>query len=747
MTLRSTLLVALFVLATGEARAQAASTTWALSSGTLMGSSSTGNVSGTNQTISGGSPAMTVFDYAAMGQRLYMGTAGWTAGPEDPARFIQFDTAPIGGYSFTITSASFEYGAANRTTGMSSNVWYSTDGWSTRTQLATNLTYPASGMATFSANTNVTVPPGATFSLRIYPRALLTQLAAAPQFSVHNTVRIAGTTALVLTGTGPFCTTFEGGTSGGWTGNNTIVSQDSTEGNQYIQTTDQSGASYFYNTSPEYTGDWRPLFADGCGSLCWDVKFVYPGDVYAGQIPPNTMTPSIALEGGGFTAFFVASSPISIGDDWRRICAPLKGLNPDGTMPSNADGHWVMGVGTPADWATLLSNVSRVRLPTDPTSYQAERFQFDNICIRNTGDCAPPPPPLPGSVCGVKYNDTDGDGVKDPGEVGLPDWAITLAYTGAAGPATLTTTTDINGAYCFANLAGGVTYTVSEVQQSGWMQTAPATPGTYTVPLTAGESVTGRDFGNRQSSAGVCIAPPMGLVGWWSGDNTPEDETAFANDGTLVGGATYAPGMVGTAFSFASTSDYVSVPDAPALDFGTGDFTIDAWIRTTAPNGIIVSKTDGSATNPIGYHFYTSSGGISLGIGDGVQTNTVVGIGPNVNDGQWHFVAVTVQRGTPSVFTFYLDGQVNAVTVTANNPTGSISNAFPQLIGRHPLVPYLGFIGQIDRKSRGPARPQSRPNVTCDQPSGRARPERDDRPRLEPCRHNRNSPTCGSNRQ
>ena len=87
-----------------------------------------------------------------------------------------------------------------------------------------------------------------------------------------------------------------------------------------------------------------------------------------------------------FSATFIIDNPISV-SGWHSFTAPIRGLNSDGTMPFNADGHWVMGIGTNINWTTLLSNVTRVQLPVDPTSFQSERFGYDNICLSDIGDC------------------------------------------------------------------------------------------------------------------------------------------------------------------------------------------------------------------------------------------------------------------------------------------------------------------------------------------------------------------------
>jgi hypothetical protein len=112
--------------------------------------------------------------------------------------------------------------------------------------------------------------------------------------------------------------------------------------------------------------------------------------------------------------------------------------------------------------------------------------------------------PQLGSICGMKFNDLNGNGVQDPGEPGLPGWIINLTYNYVTGPVHLTDTTDANGDYCFNNLQPGGTYTVFETNQSGWQQTLPVSPGTYTIPLTSGQHVNTVNFGNHLLAKSLC---------------------------------------------------------------------------------------------------------------------------------------------------------------------------------------------------------------------------------------------------
>ncbi len=115
-------------------------------------------------------------------------------------------------------------------------------------------------------------------------------------------------------------------------------------------------------------------------------------------------------------------------------------------------------------------------------------------------------------LSGTKYLDANTNGQMDPGEVGLPGWTITISD----GTTTSTVLTDPAGDWTFttpaATLGTSETFTISEVQQSGFQQTgntsdqSSATGGvavllnnkiyTLTLPNTGPGSASGLNFGN-----------------------------------------------------------------------------------------------------------------------------------------------------------------------------------------------------------------------------------------------------------
>ena len=100
------------------------------------------------------------------------------------------------------------------------------------------------------------------------------------------------------------------------------------------------------------------------------------------------------------------------------------------------------------------------------------------------------------SISGSKFQDTNGNGIRNPGEAGLARVTIFLDANnnGAFDIGERSTTTDINGNYSFANVAPG-TYRVREVLPTGFTQT---TANPVDVVASSGTNVSGQLIGNFQ---------------------------------------------------------------------------------------------------------------------------------------------------------------------------------------------------------------------------------------------------------
>ncbi len=148
-----------------------------------------------------------------------------------------------------------------------------------------------------------------------------------------------------------------------------------------------------------------------------------------------------------------------------------------------------------------------------------------------------------------------------------------------------------------------------------------------------------------------------------------------------------------TAAQFNGASNYLSAGTAASLA-GTNDFTVSAWIQTTANTaGVVIQQRDPSGPGYVGeYQLAVNAGGtlnfFLYGSG-GYQFNFATK--QAVNDGQWHTVMAERSGGTNCYL--YIDGALAAAT---NGAMQALSNNIITYIGRDVRNANNNFNGQID---------------------------------------------------
>lgn len=208
---------------------------------------------------------------------------------------------------------------------------------------------------------------------------------------------------------------------------------------------------------------------------------------------------------------------------------------------------------------------------------------------------------------------------------------------------------------------------------------------------------------------GGCTPAPAGLVDWWTFDekaagNMAGDIAQYANQVTLSNGPTPGTGKVAGDLCFDGQNDFGSVADHPEINF-SGDcrndaaeaFTIDTWVKTTGAGlEVILDKREKQGVNFLrGYSLFIQNGrlGFQMATGPGVFvcnlpnaacSNDLSPASVHLNDGQWHFIAVTISRCRGAVGRMYVDGNL---VLTFTPKIGDISNRVPLLIGRSYPIP------------------------------------------------------------
>ncbi len=241
----------------------------------------------------------------------------------------------------------------------------------------------------------------------------------------------------------------------------------------------------------------------------------------------------------------------------------------------------------------------------------------------------------------------------------------------------------------------------------GWTGAADCADGSVTMD-TDKTCIVAFDSDQQQAT---CFKPTIAPILWFPFDETAGPvaaDIARANDGWLHHGPIPASGKVDRALTFDGVDDYLEIPDDPSLGFDPAspvDLSIAFWIKTEGsadPDQTTMSPIDkrepGSdpTAHPHGYQLYLDGGTLGLQLNQaGFETGLFIA------NGDWHHVAVTVDRDDPAGGRWYLDG-LEAATFDPTVVIGSLDNSAPLRIGRNTfgdpdlLDPGAHFRGSLD---------------------------------------------------
>ncbi|MHC4324618.1 MAG: LamG domain-containing protein [Planctomycetota bacterium] len=153
-------------------------------------------------------------------------------------------------------------------------------------------------------------------------------------------------------------------------------------------------------------------------------------------------------------------------------------------------------------------------------------------------------------------------------------------------------------------------------------------------------------------------------IGWWTFDegsgNIAFDLSGNGNDGILQGNPQWVDGYFGGAIDLDGNDDFIAI-DGIADDLTDNNFSVSAWIKTTAGEGNVIGAND----NGSGHQFIfgvTNSGTLLVEAHSNINRYP-----PVINDGKWHFIAY-VRDGTTAYA--YTDGELVGTETPDGNPAG-----------------------------------------------------------------------------
>lgn len=141
---------------------------------------------------------------------------------------------------------------------------------------------------------------------------------------------------------------------------------------------------------------------------------------------------------------------------------------------------------------------------------------------------------LPATLSGHVYHDLNDNGLREPGEAGIPGTTVDLTWSTPTGVLNIQTQTDASGYYEFVNLLPG-TYTIRETQPAGWND---------------GKDKIGTQGGTAGNDIFSAIVVTSGLVG--TDNDFGEKEPELADVG-IVKTASQTQVLIGTVFTYTLT--------------------------------------------------------------------------------------------------------------------------------------------------------------------------------------------------
>jgi outer membrane protein assembly factor BamB len=293
---------------------------------------------------------------------------------------------------------------------------------------------------------------------------------------------------------------------------------------------------------------------------------------------------------------------------------------------------------------------------------------------------------LMGKISGTKFNDINGNGIKDPGEPGLPNWTINLRL----GNVTYSTVTDSNGDYNFSGVLVGI-YNISEILQPGWIQTAPVSV-THTVTILAsGVNATLQDFGNFKlgeihgtkfedlNANGIKDQGEAGLQGWKiniNGIDTITNTIVNKTTTTDINGDYNFTGLTNGTYTITEVAQNNWIQSAPA----TGKYTV------IITSGAVITKQDFG-----NFHKGKITGGGWISIkGDPKATFGIVGQYQDSKTAQGN-VEYQDHKANLNIKSI----QISTVATTLDNNKGAITGlAHVNGTGSYPFVVYVEDNGE-----------------------------------------------------
>jgi hypothetical protein len=204
---------------------------------------------------------------------------------------------------------------------------------------------------------------------------------------------------------------------------------------------------------------------------------------------------------------------------------------------------------------------------------------------------------------------------------------------------------------------------------------------------------------NAMLTIAPCVPLPSGAVAWWPAEGNTGDAVG-TNTGALQGGATYATGQAGQAFSLNGKTAGISVLASPGLNVGLAEgMTIEGWINPQRLTNQFILEWHKASPPTFGVFLATgpAGGGVYADLVDTSGTAHFLVTAPGILvSNQFQHVAVTYDK-TSGAGILYVNGVVEAADFNMGAFTPQTS--YPLYLGEQPGLTTANFAGLLDEFS------------------------------------------------
>ncbi len=251
-----------------------------------------------------------------------------------------------------------------------------------------------------------------------------------------------------------------------------------------------------------------------------------------------------------------------------------------------------------------------------------------------------------------------------------------------------------------SGLPEGVEFSFDSEENKGYISGTPVEKGEWTYTITT----TGSEDGDEVSVSGsirVTFVDKSLRCAYFSfdavGDKTVANDYKTGTTADIVGTVGSEDGVSNGAITFNGTG-YLTQPIYEELMFGSSDFTIELWMKSTDNDGYLfclgthnTTNVEGGTGNWVGLERLKNDNTdrLCFSIDDNVTKTDCYALSPSTFfDGEWHHI-VCVRNAEANTMALYIDGKHN---IGANNVGTGAINFNPK---------ELMFIGGDDEPTAG----------------------------------------------